>query len=264
MLARRAESVSTGIDESVQLFGGDPFGRNAQLGLRIPAFVPPASGGLGRYLFALSRLEVPRGKTAHIRGYRQLVTLGARLTIGGLPRVVEQEILSPTWHPPDGDISWHLQDIGPPNGGGPSFAEGQPGSPLNRDNFAFRTTVGPALLYETATLATPYYVQLTGYTPPNAGKPWGRPLIDGGFETLYDLRTTWRTSQAWDSSFDYLVTGPRVVVLYASVRQTNPSVETGRVALTTAPPVSMVEETFLFAYPTANYWRVAGSLVVDS
>jgi hypothetical protein len=272
----RAEVVSTGIDESVQGYGGDPFGSNAQMGLRIPAFVPNnGSPPLNRYLFLLSTFSLSTGQKARLRGYRQLATIGLN-TAGEeeQPRYVEQLITSPFWHFPDGDISWHLQDIGPAQRTSAKSQSGPvpPDSKFTADNFAFRSTDTPSLLYETAMLVGPYYTDLTSYVPPNGGRPWGTPLFKAGFSTMYDLRTLWETSQAW-TALDVPLTGPRTIALYASVKQSTPhfieeDISGGRPLLTVPDPFYpgglSIEEQFLLNFPEAVYWRVAGSLIVDT
>lgn len=264
-LGQRSEITTVGVDETSQIIGADPFGRQAGLGLRVPHLaLANATAALSRYLFLLNFFEVPAGRVAHIRGYRQLVTLGADIGGEGHYRPVEQEIESPYWHPPGGNISWHLQKLGPPGTMGiPGIdPSGPPGSIVGVDNFAFRMAKGPALLYETATLAGGYYVDLSAYTPPNGGQPYGVPLIDGGFSTRYDLSAPWRSAQAW-RSLDIVVQGPCAVGAFVSLRQANTSVSPYANTAPANPSGTPIEEQFLTNYPTANYWRIAMALVVD-
>ena len=274
----RAESVSQGIDEAFQTIGSDPYGRGAGVGLRIPALpLVNATPETSRYLFLLAMHTVARGKTARIRGYRQLVKLGFAIVGEELPeyRPVEFLIQDPQWHPVGGNISWHLQDLGVWGGNGitgiaPSKTP-PAGQPLGIDNFAWRMSGSPALLFETATLAGGYYSNLTAYTPPNGGRPYGTGLLDGGFSTFYDLRTPWQASQAWHS-LDIEVVGPKTVALFASVRQADHTVRGYALPGTGGPPGGASiygsgiapEEAFLVNFPTATYWRIGGSLVIDT
>ena len=272
-LAERAEALTVGIDEASQLIGADPFGRQAALGLRIPSLaLANTTPETSRYLFLLSYVSVPKNAVVWICGVRQLVKLGTRVVQTGPPeteRAVELEITDPCWAPPGGNISWHLQDLGPPGMMGiPSFEPEGPGpGPFSTggvgvDNLAFRMSSSPALLYETVAMAGGYYVALGAYTPPNGGQPWGKPLLGGGWSTRYDLAAPWRASQAWHS-LDVPVYGPRVIALFASVRQADPTVA----GYTLAGPAGYGmprEEAFLTRYPSANYYRIAGSLVVAS
>jgi hypothetical protein len=275
MGCQRQEFATTGIDESVQLIGGDPFGHIESVGLRIPtiatALAAPgfdkktglANALLNRYLFVLAQFSVGAGATAHIRGWRELLTIGVKQgTVDTGFRVAEQEVLWPGWKFQDGNVSFHLTDVGPPDAQGiPRLAQG----PNDLDNFSFRWTAGNALLYEVATLPAgdPFYIDLTLYTAPNNGKPWGVPLVPG-MSTMYDLRTPWRSGGLPWYSLDIPVQGPRTIALFASVRQTNPLTRLALVPPATFFPEGLSpEEQFLLNFPGAIYWRVGGSLIVD-
>lgn len=280
MSARRViEIATTGIDEALQALGSDPFGSMSWVGLRVPtlptAAVALANGGSpdwqNRYLFAAASFSVGDGARARILGYRQLVTIGCNAASApSLPtvsapvpsfRFVEQEVLSPFWHFADvSGPSFHLwHSPGPDHQGMPANTP----APGNLRNFMFRTSDAPALLYETATVPTPFYVDLTAYTAPSMGKPWGSPLADGHHHTFYDLRTQHRTHGAW-SSLDLEVEGPDLVTAYISVAQTDPQ---ARELLTPPSPFYpgglSAEEQFLLNFPTAIYWRVGFSLIVE-
>ena len=272
----RGESDAQGIDEALQIIGGDPYGRNAGVGLRIPALpLVNATPETSRYLFLLSLFTVARGKTARLRGYRQLVKLGKVFqNEEGLYRPVEFNVTDPQWHPVGGNISWHLMDLGVWGGNGipgigPALGPLIP-APIGIDNFAWRMSSTPALLFETATLVGGYYVNLTAYTPPNGGRPWGVPLLEGGFGSFYDLRTPWTASQAWHS-LDVEIVGPKTVGFFASVRQADTSAPDYALTGSGGPPGGASiygsglppEEAFLVNFPTANYWRIGGALVVE-
>ena len=167
------------------------------------------------------------------------------------------------WRFQDGSVSWHLMKIGP-TGFGISKA-----SDAQSLNYRFTTT--SALLYGgvptfPATDVNPrgrpdFYTTITGYTPPNAGVPYGAPL-DAQLGAFTDLRFPWNSNQAWNA-LDIPVVGPCYIALFASVKQTNPS---SRGVLSPAPTdlgALTPESRFLLAYPNTIYWRVGGSLILE-
>jgi hypothetical protein len=278
---RRIEIPTTGIDEALQLVGSDPFGGMSWVGLRVP-FLPTeavanANGETpqweNRYVFVAATYSVGEGEVGRIIGYRQMVTIGAKLPIPaqeGPPvdsRVVEQLVTSPFWHFPDGGVSWHIRRLGPPN------AQGLPArtpAPGDLRSFAHRWSDTPALLYDTATVPAgdPFYVDLTAYKPPNGGQPYGEPLSDGHQGTFLDQRIPWVEAHAW-SSLDIEVEGPDTIALIVTVAQTDPNSPLRPIpSIPTAPnlyPAGLSsEEQFLLNFPTAQYWRIAGSLIVEA
>ena len=275
---RRFEIATTGFDEFLSLVGSDPFGGGAPhaVGLRVPFLPTPtlaAGGAQLRYLFLLASFSVAEGACVRIRGYRQLATLGlAQETVGGT-RVIEQDITSPIWHPPDADISWHIRRIGDPNAGGVPKPLGNAavlpavgGPVLDVENYKRNWSDGSALLYGPGSGAAPgsIYPNIATYVPPNAGKPYG-DAIDSKQGTFYDLRTSWRTHGAWNDSLDIPIRGPDTIAFFASVRQTNPET---RLPITVASGAFyggglLPEEQFLLNFPTAQYWRVGGALIVE-
>jgi hypothetical protein len=252
------EVASSGIDEFLQGVGSDPFGGSSSVGLRVPTLATPDAHN--RYLFMLASFSVGVGVWARIKGYRQLVTIGKSTGTGSAPRFVEQGVTTPTWRFPDGNISWHLRRLGPPD------AQGYPKAATNFTDlrsFVHNFSVGPALLYGAygITPGDAFYMQLTGYQAPNGGKPWGTPLRAGEQGTFYDLRTPWRSARAW-TSLDMDLEGPDTVALFASVRQTSGLI-TSVNSLANTPNASP-EDQFLAAYgPGVLYWRVGGSLIVE-
>jgi hypothetical protein len=272
---RRIEIPTDGTDEALQLIGSDPFGSMSSVGLRVPSlstFALATANGLrqpnNRYLFAAAQYSVAEGSVGRILGYRLLQTIGVKIQVGGgfspsLFRVVEQEVLSPFWHFPDASVSYHLRRMGPPDH--QRIPHTTPNPVTLRSTHLIMST-GPALLYETiATPAgDPFYVNLTGYTPPNGGKPYGEPLGDGHQGTFYDLRTQQRTHGAWHS-LDIEVEGPDTIVAFISVGQSDPAT---RPALPVPTPTFFsgglsAEEQFLLNFPNAIYWRVGFSLVIE-
>lgn len=254
------EVSTTGFDENLQLVGSDPFGGSSWTGLRVPTLPTPDTNH--RYLMMLASFSLGERAKARIVGYRQLVKIGLKQAgaPGAASYIEELLVEDPTWHFQDGDVSFHLQQLGPPNNQG--FAPPDKG-PFDVRNFKFRWCETPAVLYQTATLIDPFYVNLTAYKPPNLGRPWGRPLRNGQQGTFVDLRTQWQTHGAWHS-LNVPLDGPDTIALFASVRQTNPST---RPTLTLPGTVFQRgfarEELFLQNFPTAIYWRVAGSLIVE-
>lgn len=277
----RIEVVTTGIDEQLQTIAGDPFLRSQSLGLRIPTLdtataaagdTPPWSPGLdgslvGRYLFLLASFSIEHGAEAWLQGWRQFLTIGESIAIGesGAHRVVEMPVTTPNWRFWDGNVSWHLMDMGDPN------AQNIPVPPTpapQLNNFMFRNATSPALLWESYTIppGDPFYVDLTAYQPPNGGQPYGLPLLDGGYSTLYDIRTPWVTPYA-RQSLNMPLGGGRTIGLFASVRQTDPS--TRLVLPAPVPPAVFIpsglppEEAFLQNFPNAIYWRIGASLIIE-
>jgi hypothetical protein len=254
------EISSTGIDENLQLVGSDPFGGTSQLGLRVPTLATPDLKS--RYLANLVSFSLGEQTRAKIIGYRQFVSIGVKQAgaDGAAPYIEELEVTDPRWHFQDGNVSWHLQQIGPPNNQG--FAPPDRG-PADVRNFKFRWCETPAFLYQSATLVDQYYVNLTAYTPPNGGKPWGRPLRNGAWPSVLDLRGRWRDDSVW-GSLDIDLCGPDTIAFFASVRQTNASARAKlSVPMTFYPHGLSPESAFLLNFPSAIYWRVAGSLIVE-
>jgi hypothetical protein len=263
------EISTTGIDESTQGFGSDPFGGSSWVGLRVPKLatellaVPGQSAKNSRYLLMLASFSISEGVKAKILGYRQMVRLGyiqpATDVESSTAYPVTQIVEDPAWKFVDGNVSFHLQGMGPPNAQGISL--GQNG-PNDLQSFKQGFSMTPAVLYDTATVPGPFYVDLTAYKPPGNGAPWGTPLRSGGQRTVYGQRTDWKTHGAWDS-LGFEVEGPETVCLFASVRQTNPLTRTTLTLPGTLIGNGLsVEESFLQNFPNAIYHSVAGALIV--
>lgn len=257
------EIATTGLDEYLQGLGGDPYLGASSMGLRVPGLATPDSQN--RYLFLLASFTIGDGASARIVGYRQFSSLG--FSPGG-GRFVEQPISSPNFRLPDGNISWHLQRLGPPNAGG--YPQQDP-TPLDLRSFKKGWADGPCLLYSDYMIAAGngLYMQLTDYTAPNDGRPWGTPLRAGTQGTFYDQRTKWLTGQAW-YSLDMTLDGPDTIAFFASVYQS-----TGVYSAASADPLTFgnglsAEEQFIGNFgagtsesPRPVYWRVGGSLIVE-
>jgi hypothetical protein len=261
------EIASTGVDEFLQGFGSDPFGGSSYVGLRVPTLATPSlPNGGGRYLFNLASFSIATGVKARIVGYRQLLTLGAVVTAAGSEtpaRFVEQEVTTPTFRLPDGNVSWHIHRLGPPNSQG--FPTGDPANLTDIRSLKKNFSINPSLLYQSYTIpaGNAFYPDLTAYVPPNGGKPWGTALRAGNQYTFHELKTQWRTHGAW-AALDMELEGPDTVCFFASVKQSAGASEAG---VLSAIPNGMPEEQFVSAFAAsvtgAIYWRVAGALMVE-
>lgn len=260
-MRRVLEIASSGADEFLQGLGGGPDGGASAMGLRVPFLATPDAHR--RYLFLLASFTIGDGARARILGYRQFASLG--VVLPGTQRFVEQEIFSPVFRLPDGNISWSIRRLGSPNASG--FPQTLP-TPLDLNSFKKGWADGPALLYQSYTIAAGnrIYPQLTAYTPPNLGRPWGTPLSAGHQGTFYDLRTPWRDARAW-GSLDMEVEGPDTIAMFASVYQSTGVYVVAPGSSTYSNGLSP-EEQFLGRFvpnegPGVRYWRVGGSLIVE-
>lgn len=253
---RVSEYESSGLDEFLQAIGGDPFGSGSSFGLRVPTLATPDKNS--RYLFLGASFSLGEGQCARIVGYRQFASLGFLLSP---TRFIEQEIISPNFRLPDGNISWHLHRLGPPNNSGYPMTDP---TPLDLNSFKRLWADGPCLLYNKYTIAAGnrLYPQLLSYQPPMLGRPWGTPLSAGNHGTFFDLRTQQRTHGAW-RSLDCTVEGPDTIAFFISVKQS-----TGIYPALTPSIGLPIEENFIGTFGTdeggrPQYWRVGVSLVVE-
>lgn len=238
-------------DASLQLVFSDPSGALTQLGIAIPKAVPTdsATAWENRYLIQLVSVSFAEGERARLVGMRQRLLIGQLL--GSTPAVpVYTDVKTPDWHFTDGNVSWHLRRL--------SLEDTFVPNVNNAAEQMFRTSGGPALLFEQD--------PVTGYTPPNGGKPPGNAVIPE-FGTFHDLRFPWQDDEAWDS-LDVEIEGPCRIVLYVSVRQsdpvTRPSLNLNQEGLSTdAINVILPEERFIQSFTNAIYTRVAGSLIFE-
>lgn len=280
---RRLEIPAYGVDEFKQLNGSDPWGSNSWLGLRVPTLATntlAAANGVrpwqNRYLFMGPKFSVAERSRARLLGFRQFLEIGVLLTGGegggaSGPRPLLLPVTTPDWSFSDATVSWHFRRLGPPG----SHPIGLPTpAPNNLKCLAFRESDTPALLYESVTLpaADTFYTDLTAYTPPNAGRPWGTPLTDNpSMSTIYGLQTDYRHPDAWQS-LDVEVRGPETVACLISVAQTNPATRPeilggftpASFGIGISPEdafVQTVQNVFGLAGPI--YWRVGASLIVE-
>jgi hypothetical protein len=261
-MGRIIEIASSGLDEYLQGVGGDPWGGSSALGLRVPFLATPDKNN--RYLFLLASFTIGEGASVVIKGYRQYASLGIALSA---TRVIEQEITSPAFRLPDGNISWAIRGLGPPNAGG--YPKQGP-TPDDLRSFKKNWADASCLLYNDYTIAAgnQIYTQLESYVAPNLGRPWGTALPAGQQGNFTDLRTPWKSSRAW-ASLDVHVDGPNTIAFFASVRQ---SAGTYAAAAPSASFSGMntPEEAFMANFMTGGdaptkpiYWRVGGSLIVE-
>lgn len=262
------EIASTGIDEFSQGVGTDAFGSIDAAGLRIPLAVGTTGGDFPkptRYLFQLASLYLSGGRRVMIRGIRQHLTFGGLTTHGGElpapPTLIEFPVDNPLFRFADGNVSWHLMKVPP--------RDRAPRQITDSDNFMFRFVDAcgmGALVYETAgfppgsvnSFGRPdFYQSLTSYTPPNGGRPYGRPLLPALHEIRYPLQ-----HPESDTSLQMVVEGPCTVALYASVLQTIGGTTKGPIPMTI--DFSNLDEwlAFLAAITIGPFFnRVYGSIL---
>jgi hypothetical protein len=259
----RYELVTVGPSSEVGFIRSDPYGTNAFTGLEVPS-VPSRSIGDARYLFVLARATFSTGEQSSDRcgvklvGIRQYAELVARIPSRTAPLATNagppigatvtfrKEINSPLWHPPDGNISWHVMVI--------NRVQRDTRHPANTDGFIYQDSISPALLFQVP----------APYVPPNGGRPWGTPIA-ASIGNIHELRYRWRADNS-EYVFDIPIPVPCDVVLFASVRQNDPALNpTLADDETTQQFVSLSEEDrFLVAYNQfAQYGRIAGALVFD-
>lgn len=277
----KSELWASGIDEALVGIGGDPWHGNTSLGLRVPtastASLAPGGNPVAaldlRYLFLLAGFILGEEEEATVLGYRMGWELGVALSQGGGKRIVRQPVEDPGFMLPDGNVSWHMmvyrgiasfdalkRDIGAPAAG---WVQGVPG-------IAFRAATQGSLLCESIALppGDKFYVDLTAYNPPNKGRPYGEPFIDG-FGSFQGLRTEERTHGAWNA-LNAKVKGPGLFGFYASVRQTAGlvAISQGNVPNPFFPNGLSDEEQFISNFDTelhpVKIWRVYGALAVET
>lgn len=258
---RRVELVSVAVDDDLQGVGATPVvGDFSSTGVRVPN--TPTVDQSHRYLIRLCGAEVPSGAGLVIRGVRQAVTLRAEYAqtdqqenpIGTF--VFEKEVESPWWHFIDGNVSFHFKWAQQVQSVRHIF------DPLQLPGTSPSTFgIDSALLYTPNALG-PF---VGPYVPPGAGIPPGRDV--DFLSVLREIRYPWRNT---DWTLSVPLEGPGVLVMYASVRQTNPDTRLAPPQLTAPAPFNdplqcalRPEDQFLIQHPTCRYGRVAGAMVVD-
>lgn len=267
LYAGRDEIVTNGPNPEFGFIGSDPYDTNAYTGLVVPS-TPSAAIGNARYLFLLARHSFSASDQSvdnlgvRLVGIRQYAEIIARVPVGQPPLAPDigpptgstvtfrREIEAPLWHPPDGNISWHVMLI--------NKVQRDTRNPANDDGLMYEDALSPAMLYETITGPT---LAPTVYTAPNGGRPWGVPL-GASLGNIHDLRYPWRATQS-EHMLDIPIPVPCDVVLFASVRQNDPA-RNPTLTDCTALSVLSPEDQFLLTYNNfAQYGSIAGSLVFD-
>lgn len=262
----RNEIVTNGPNPEFMFIGSDPYNTNAYTGLVVPSTPSSALPGSPRYLFLLARESFSTGEQSSDRrgvrlvGIRQYAELIARIPAGEAPLASEpeegpsvgstvtfrKEIESPLWHPPDGDISWHVMVI--------PRTQRDTRNPANADGFIYQDALSPALLYQDP----------APYVPPNGGRPWGTP-IGASLGNIHELRYPWRSAYN-EYALDIPIPVPCDVALFASVRQNDPEFNPAfaECCVTAQFAALSPEDQFLVAYSRfAQYGSIAGALVFD-
>ncbi len=271
----RQEIVTAGPNPEFGFIGSDPYDTNAYTGLVVPSTPTAALGG--RYLFVLARARFGSGETGvRLVGIRQYAELIARIPAGIAPLApngspppppppgspvgstvtLRREIESPLWHPPDGNISWHVMIR--------SRTIRDSRNPANTDGVIYQDSTSPSLLYQT--IAGPPFAP-TAYTPPNGGRPWGVPMA-ASLGNIHEMRYRSRTDQS-ERLLDIPVPVPCDVVLFASVRQNDPATNPVFLNATTLQQQQFNyalcrEDQFLIAFSQfAQYGSIYGALTFD-
>jgi len=265
----RYEIVTAGPNPEFGFIGSDPWNTNAYTGLVVPS-TPTASLG-GRYLFVLARATFGSGEVgAKLVGVRLYAEMVARVLAGTSPLITtapppgppagstvtfRKEIRSPLWHPPDGDISWHVMVI--------NRQRRDTRNPLNAEGLVYQDSFSPAMLYQS--IAGPTLAP-TAYVPPNGGQPWGVPIA-ASLGNIHELRYRSRTDQS-ERALSIPVPVPCDVVLFASVRQNDPTTNPILQNTTTLQQQQFAalcrEDQFLTAYaPFAQYGSIYGALTFE-
>jgi hypothetical protein len=266
----RTEIVTAGPNPEFGFVGSDPYNTNAYTGLVVPS-TPSAALGGARYLMMLARARFGSGEVGtFLVGIRQYVEMVARIPAGTAPLTqaapppgspigstvtFRREIKNPLWHPPDGNISWHVMIL-------PRTVR-DTRHPLNGDGVNFQNSLSPALLFQT--LAGPPLAP-TAYTAPNGGRPWGVPIA-ASLGTIHDLRYRSRTDQS-ERNLRIPVPVPSDVVLFVSVRQNDPATNPIFLNATTSQQQQFSalsrEDQFLIAYSQfAQYGTIFGALTFE-
>jgi len=247
-LSGRSELVSHGPNAEFAFVKSDPYDTNSFTGIVVPT-APTVSLGT-RYLIQLARAAfLPGERGVRLVGIRQYAELIARIPPtcdDGSITVLRKEIKEPLWHPPDGNISWHVMVT-------PRVSRDFR-HPSNNDGITYQDSTSPTILFE-----TPF----PAYTAPNGGRPWGVPLA-ASLGNIHDLRYKWRNDSA-EAVLDIPIPLPSDVTLFASVRQNDPCTNPSDATLTSNQFSALSDEDkFLMAYCRfAQYGVIAGSLVFE-
>src|SRR5208282_1317748 len=230
----RFEIVTAGPNPEYAFIGSDPYETNVGTGLVVPA-TPSASIGGARYLMLLARASFNASEAGvRLVGMRMYAEVIARIVndVTGQTTVYRREIESPLWHPPDGDISWHVMVV--------NKVQRDTRNPANTDGVIYQDSLSPALLYQS----------LAPYVPPNGGRPWGTPLA-ASLGNMHDLRYRTRFDQS-ERQLDIVLPAGCDVCLYVSVRQNDPTLNPAASSLTAQQFAALShEDQFLASFGPA-------------
>jgi len=245
----RYEIVSASLDPDLAFIGSDPYNTSDFTGVIVPA-VPSSFLGTGqRYLFMLARAQFSSGQEGvHLVGVRLYADLVARVPQEDAPTLVfHKEITHPMFHPPDGNISFHVMVLDK------TWRDRR--NAFNADTRTFQDSFSPSLLFQTPEAA--------GYTPPNGGRAWGTPL-DASLGNIHELRWPWRDSKI-EHTLRVPIPIPSDIAIFASVRQNDPAMNPSAAGLSAQQFAALdPEEQFLTSFFTvAQYGRISASLVFE-
>src|SRR5262245_4062861 len=240
--------TSVGFDPDAAGIGSSACcGAPGLTGVAVPA--EPTIDPCNRYLIRLATAVVPKDFGIAVVGIRQAVLLRAEVeNEDGSIRPFELEVTSPFWHFTDANVSFHL-----------AWKQDQCG-PLICDPDQQPGTSPDIDCQDTALLYVPPFIEGAGfpYVALNGGMVPGDGVADLG--VMRDIRYPWQNT---DWLVSELIIGPGVVVLYASVFQTNP-VTRVPCNLTAAQLLAVrPEDRFVCTFPQARYGRVAGSIIYE-
>lgn len=241
------------VDPALAGVGGGPsIGDLNATGIVLPA--APTTSQTRRYLASLCTIIVPEGKEAEIVSVKQLLTIGVDVKV--------EEDLAPYWHfelpvtDPvwrfvDGNVSWHLMS---------TQAES---SASSRIQFTDVFPPAPPYIQSRGTMQSGILSRATildgGYIPLNGGQPYGEPVAGLGY--FSDMRWPW-SAQDPSESLGIRVRGPRRIVLFASVHQTDPELRPNKPVLVEDSWLKP-EDRFVLQNPEARYWRIGARMAVD-
>lgn len=248
----RIEVTTAGFDPNLQLIGSDPYNTSTYTGLVVPT--TPTLSAQTRYLFQLARISFNNPESAWLVGLRLYASLFGFDDGGNGP--YELEITSPMWRfvLGGGNISFHVMVLGK------RWMDRR--NPANRDSVIYLDSPGnSALLYQgVSPLFQPPPAAL--YVPPNAGRPWGKPLASD-LGNIHDNRFPWREDHS-EESLCIPIPAPCDVVVYASVWQhdTNFDGSTNKPNFSCSQfSAATPEDRFWATFHNVQYGRVAASLI---
>jgi len=226
-------------------------------------FIPPAPtlGREPRYLFRLAAISCETGNAIRLRGMRLAIGLGCMI-VSNDPEdpgmvALNMDQKSPFWRFPDANVCFGLRAIyGPAVGRLPASRLISPGEGID---YASGT--------ESVRLVASNGAIIPANKAPAAGFFPGKPI--GSLGLFRDLRFPW-SSQGGLNDFDIELSGPVIVALYASVRQTDPTTRQSLARLLPngfVPPLP--EDQFVVnveraqGLPPVIYRYVSGSIIAE-